>query len=316
MDGQTESDGPTASSDNRVRNAPLLVSGGPSISVQVVTRGEAHTGAVLASIRAQLAPGDELIVVTAVNSPETRASEERSLEKVLEVAPTLRLLHAREFGLRAASAQYSLLLDSTRRLLPGALATLRRMASEFDSVAIREDSVGKGFFARSAALDKQIIQSKQDFRAAALESRGYVLPRLFETTALRETFDALRSNLGKQLFEEVRYGDHHLIAIEFMRTKSRIGFTELPLIEHFEDESLRQIITKYSAYGKSQRLLSAVRTYPQVRDLTDHKRSLAGVPIADRLRVLALYGLRAGSFLSGYFVGDIFRGDPQYHPRS
>jgi N-acetylglucosaminyl-diphospho-decaprenol L-rhamnosyltransferase len=85
--------------------------------------------ATLASVQAQLEPGDELVVVDNASSDDSRAVAARLGAAVVPLTANTGFAHGTGAGVRATSAPLLLLLNPDTVLRPGALAALRAQAA-------------------------------------------------------------------------------------------------------------------------------------------------------------------------------------------
>jgi hypothetical protein len=201
----------------------------PSISVNLVSRGEPSTVAVLESIALQDSQVIETVLVTdRVLNDVSPSLASRSHTRIIATAPSAGLLEARRVACESSTGDFVLLLDSTRLLTPNAVTELLDKLRTFDMGVVREDSVGEGYWARLAALDKAVTSSSNAMDEALREINGTALPRFFRTTTLRDAFRLLERTIGPSIFTKVVYGDHHLIFEAATRASRSVGVLDRP----------------------------------------------------------------------------------------
>lgn len=272
----------------------------PKFTVEIVSRGEPTTLESLQSACSQTGVSFEVIVVIAGSKAGNHVD---SSYKTICVPEEAGLLSSRYAGHQSASGDFAVLLDSTRLLLPGALATVASLMSNYDMLILPEESVGEGYWASLAALDKQIVCSESNLKRSLAGRTGFLLPRVFESSLLTETFRDLRLGLGAERFDHVIHGDHHLLFEWGLRRSQRVGIAAGPLIRHYADQTLRDVVRKYYRYGKSDRSLRASGRIRKIAGLRLRSRSLQGVSLSEALKVQPLYIARALAFGLGVLSG-------------
>lgn len=270
-------------------------------SIEIITRGERTLEEALKSIEKQSNDSFEIVCANSSSDPFTCKILDNYSVKHLEVG-SVKHLRGRELAHSLSSGKVSLIMDSTRILDPGMLDALKVYIEEFDMVAIKEGSIGEGFWVNQARLYKNFSERNVDSNLIKNKVPSYVLPRLFKRDILNKTFISLRQNIPKKLFDSIGYGEHHLIVQEALSfSKSLYYYKETDLIKHYEDATLDSIYRKYKNYGKDQKILNAVPKYT-ASHLTSHFRKLNKYQIVDSIRTLPIIFIRSWSFSIGLLL--------------
>ncbi|MEM0134187.1 MAG: hypothetical protein QXU18_03025 [Thermoplasmatales archaeon] len=193
-----------------------------------------------------------------------------------------------------SEGDFSLILDSTRPLSKDALKILDEKYKKFDMTVIREESLGNGFWVDQAKLLK-IISEKQFYRVK-YGSVAFLLPRFYNSELLTQGFKIIKAKMGN-LFNEVGYGEHHIIFDECRKISQNIGMTDETLLSHYEDSSLMRTIRKYYWYGKSQKKLKELEDSSS-KTLSTHRRK--GIVVRDRIKILPISIAKTAPFMLGY----------------
>jgi glycosyltransferase involved in cell wall biosynthesis len=209
------------------------------------------------------------------------------------------LLQARRTAFSESRGDYSIVLDSTRILLPGALAFISSKVDEHDMWFLTEGSIGTGYWSRAAALDKAIITREFDRSNSSVGQQGVLLPRLFKSEVLRKSFSHLWDELPSALLSRITYGDHHLIWIASRRVSTDCGLIRNPTIAHFEDSTLLEVLRKYHRYGESCRDLRELRRFPEVQEFQSHWRTIGTARFREIAQIVPLYAVRMSAFFLG-----------------
>ena len=128
-------------------------------SIEIITRGEKSLSCSLESIRSQTYNSYEIVCAnSSLDSSIIKILDDYSV-KHLEVA-AVRHLRGREMSHSISAGKYSLIMDSTRLLNPNALDLLRNYIQRYEMVAIKEGSIGTGFWANQAKIYKDTSEKK------------------------------------------------------------------------------------------------------------------------------------------------------------
>lgn len=274
------------------------------LAITLVTRGEPQVHQVIKSICQQTLRPSEVVIA---NSSGTLVGTPSDCDlNMLEIAIPQRmgLLAARYESFRRTRAEWTLLLDSTRILHKDCLATLMSRYCRLHMTAIAEGVIGDSIWARGEAVDKKGIARLDTAGRLAAGNRGYLLPRLFNSTLLMSAFEDLRQALPTSIFDHIRHGDHHLIYLAASRYDERLAATREILIDHFGDASLAQVVKKYYGYGVSQQYLrKAIGLF-----VTENTTARLRLPpprssLSDALTFSLLQSVRALAFGVGYIGG-------------
>lgn len=275
------------------------------ISIELISRGEKTLRAVLDSIRSQDYPDYEVICVDSASGSSVRGLLREYGVTHVEL-PGAALLQARMAAHGIAHGDYSLLLDSTKPLIPAALSTLWRRHQESDMTIVREITVGVGFWARQAQIHN--AATERDFTRVAQESVAFLLPRWYRGELLTLAFDRIATKYHA-LLTKIGYGEHHLIFEECRGLGATADITKEALIIRNPDMTLQEIFEKYYRYGRSQVNLRTLHNSATNR-FSSHLRLHKSM--RDRLTTLPLVTSRGISFALGYATESIRR---HFNPR-
>ena len=264
------------------------------ISIELISRGEGSLKDVLDSIMEQNFKDIEIVCADASSNP---AVKELLLDhgcKVIDIPQNTGHLKARFIAHQNATGEKSLILDSTRPLKRNALNVLFTEYYKSDMVIIKEDCIGEGFWVKQARIIKDI--SDTQILRNDNETLAFLLPRFYNSSVLTKAFLEIYTGLG-DLFDEVSYGEHHLIFEACKKFSNNVCLTKETLISHYEDDSLIKIINKYYRYGKMQKVLKYIPN-SAVNDFSSHRRK--GINLMKKFQCLPIVIARGIPFLIGY----------------
>lgn len=271
----------------------------PKLSIQISTMGEDSTLDVLRSIRNQNFSDFEIVVSCPERNTHTCKSIISLADKFVPISNEWGLLRARFEALLASNGAFSLMLDATRLVLPNGLIEASHLADRYDVAILREGSIGDGFWAHAAGVDRKICQNPKNLAQSVQVGSGFVLPRLFKSDLLRSAFLTVRDDLGPRAFNRVIQYDHHLVSRAFRTLSTNLGVSENAIIAHIEDSNLRSILRKYYRYGRST---SALREYSRKSGnigVRSHFRNLKGVSMGDLAYIAALNSVKGSAYILG-----------------
>ncbi|SIM60751.1 glycosyltransferase family A protein [Cuniculiplasma divulgatum] len=267
------------------------------ISIELISKGEQSLIEVLESIKNQSYRDYEIICANSSNNINIKKMLLEYNCKVIDLPTNSLALFARYIAHKCANGDRSLLLDSTRPLRNNALELLYKNYYNHDMVILREDSLGKGFWVNQAKMLRYI--SELQLSRLNKESLAFLLPRFYSSKLLSEAFNAIIKNSGK-LFDQISYGEHHIIFDECKKLSDKLEVTSEILLSHYEDSSLKKIIRKYYWYGKSQRTLRGLSGSAASKLSTHHRRN---VKFSMRLKTIPINSARSIPFILGYIFG-------------
>lgn len=266
------------------------------ISIELISRGEPALRNTLRSIVQQDFRDFELICVDSSRNKETLDLLSTYNCRLIDLPERTGHLLARYEAHKYAKGERSLLLDSTRPLFPNALDTLNKVYYNYDMVVIKAASVGNGFWVEQAEKLREI--NEQQIWRLKKEAVAFLLPRLFNKSILTDAFDSIISQ-NQGLYEDISYGEHHLIFEECWKRSKNIAMTEERLMYHFEDDSLFRIVSKYYRYGRAQKNLKRIRN-SNTNKFGTHLRG--GASLFKRIQTLPISIARGAPFFIGYIV--------------
>jgi len=261
------------------------------ISIEIpITHGK-YLHQVLESIREQTYQDYEVIVV---NSGRKELSDMVKQFGFKVIEREAKLLHARYLAHKESKGDYALILDETRMLEKDAVKTLSSL--DYDMIIIGEKEVGDSFWVKLAQLDKENITYCNPIDPL----NGIALPRYFKSEILSKAFSSAKEKLGDKFYEVV-FRDHDIIFYESSKVSKSIYAVNGPLISHFGDASLSDIIRKYYRYGKSARLLknSPYSDFLAKKRVT---RRICKGSFWERKTLYLLYLARGIPYLLGYYL--------------
>ena len=267
------------------------------ISIELISRGEKSLENTLSSITRQSFHDYEIVCADSSNDDQIIGLLQMYNCKVIILPKNTPHLKARYEAHIHSTGEFSLLLDSTRPLNPDALSLLFNNYKKYDMVIMKEDSQGNGFWVNQARLLNDISLSQ--FYRSSNESIAFLLPRFYRSVLLTDAFNSITLNAGN-LFNKISYGEHHIIFDECRKLSKNIGLTNEILISHYEDDSLRRIISKYYRYGKSQKTLKKLKN-SSATNLSTHMRRNIG--IKKRMKIMPITIARGVPFALGYVFG-------------
>ena len=262
------------------------------ISIEIpITHGK-YLRQVLESIREQTYQDYEVIVV---NSGRKELSDMVKQFGFKLVEKKAKLLHARYLAHKESKGDYALILDETRMLEKDTLKTLSSL--DYDMVIIGEKEVGDSFWVKLAQLDKENITYCNPIDPL----NGIALPRYFKSEILSKAFSSAKEKLGDKFYEVV-FRDHDIIFYEASKVSKSIYAVNDPLISHFGDASLSDIMRKYYRYGKSARLLKS-SPYSDFLAKKRVTRRICKGSFWERKTLYLLYLARGIPYLLGFYLG-------------
>jgi GT2 family glycosyltransferase len=147
----------------------------PLVSVVVPTRDAGRTiETCLRSVRAQTWPALELIVVDNGSADGTWAVAERLADLALRGGPERSA--QRNLGIDHAAGEWVCYVDADMELGRDVIerAVLAGTAAGAVGVAVAEESVGEGFWARCRALERRCLRDQPELRWPRLVRTGYL----------------------------------------------------------------------------------------------------------------------------------------------
>ena len=272
-------------------------------SIEIITRGEKSLKNSLESIVKQSYDSFEIVCANSSSlSAISRILDDYSVKHV-EVG-SIRHLRGREVSHGLSKGKYSLMMDSTRLLECTTLDILKQYIENFDMIAIKEGSIGSGFWVNQAKIYKSISEKHARSDMIIDKIPSYILPRLYKSDLLGKVFNSLKRKISKDLFDSIGYGEHHIIFQETLSmTNSFFYYKDTELIKHYEDHSIASIYHKYRNYGREQNLLKNIPEF-KASNLASHIRIPNMNQVLGNLVCIPLISLRSISFLIGILTGE------------
>ena len=262
------------------------------ISIEIpVTHGK-YLRQVLESIRNQSYQDYEVIVVSSGRKELSDIVKEFGFKVIEKEA---KLLHARYIAHMESKGEYTLILDETRMLEKDTLKTLSSL--DYDMIIIGEKEIGESFWVKLAQLDKDNILYCNPIDPL----NGIALPRYFKSEILSKAFSSAKEKLGEKFYEVV-FWDHAIIFYEASKISNKIYVINDPLISHFGDSSLLDIVRKYYRYGKTAKVLKNTH-YSDFLARKRVGRRICKGSFWERRSLYLLYLARGIPYLLGYYLG-------------
>jgi glycosyltransferase involved in cell wall biosynthesis len=267
----------------------------PLVSLVVPTyNSEGTIGVCLDSVREQIYPNIEVIVVDSYSKDETVKIAERFDVKVIQT--DYKLLGARYIGFKKSSGDVILLLDSDQILERTAIErAVRLLNNGYDMLCMEEHTFEpKGWISKMFEADRRLIHKFADMHLDPLE--GVLLARVYRREILHKAF----KNIPQTLFPIVVAHDHAIIYYESYRLSQKVGIVP-NAVWHIEPSSLWGLIQKNYRYGKSTYSLVKSGYY---QDLLKKKIRFRKGALRDwrlGLQTYLLLILKGVSYYAGYF---------------
>jgi len=267
-------------------------------SIEIITRGEKSLVNSLNSIMRQTYNSFEVVCANSSSDPSVSSLLDDYSVKHREVG-SVKHLRGREMAHHLSGGKFSLLMDSTRLLKEDALETVLPFIEKYNMVAVKEDSVGTGFWERQAKRYRDSSENGIDEKKLKNDIPAFILPRLYWKSLLDEVFHSLHSKMSEELFDSIGYGEHHIIFQEaILQNGSIFYYKDKVLILHFEDSKADIIFRKYRNYGIDQKVLKNLPQY-RASQLMSHRRNISATQIYNNILCLPLISLRTFAFTSG-----------------
>lgn len=153
------------------------------------------------------------------------------------------LLGARYEGVKKATGEYILLLDSDQILDKDALtrAISILQGGKLDMLIFEEDVYQvSSFLEKLFQLDRRLIHQVKDFSPYT----GVMLPRFYKTSLLKKAFSAIPNDLLKTVGGQ----DHAIIYFEAWKISQKVGLVP-HAVYHIEPRSLITLWKKFYRWG-------------------------------------------------------------------
>ena len=271
-----------------------------AFSIELITRGEKTTKAVIESALRQTMDSYEIVCFNSSSDSSTaKMLDDYGIEHI-DGNPNVKALEARYRANSLSDGEFSLLLDSTRPLSPDALEKMQTYASEsIDMLAFREESIGNGFWINQVRLYKELTENEQNVKTFSERRASFILPRLYRQNIIKQAFSNLKTLIPWDVFRKVSYGEHHIIFEESLKLSSRVSFVgNEALIFHYEDPSFFSIWRKYYYYGSTQKVLKNLQTY-NASKLASHRRVVRVKDLSHEIQCLPIILVRTIPFVLG-----------------
>lgn len=213
------------------------------ISINIAALHGKYLEEVLESIRRQSYDCYEVIVVNGSdNGNVSKLARDYGADEIVIGGS---LLKARYAALTRSKGSHVFNLDETRPLSRNdALEMLSHHDS--DMVFINEREVVKNLISKAADLDKEVTFSRENI----MSLKPYVLPRFYNTEIYLKAIEEVKRNIGNIYERATILPEDLFIYSEARKLSNNISIEFTPLIKHYGDFALRDVIRKYYRYGK------------------------------------------------------------------
>lgn len=229
------------------------------VSVVVPTLNAArHLGPMLASVGAEGPTVREVLVVDGGSRDATVEVAARGGATIVEESRPL--LAARVAGIRRAAGEFTLLLDSDQRIVPGALHRALDVAGAHDMLCLSERAERRATWTQRLLDDsKRILQSNPSEFLTPFS--GLMMPRWFRTGQLQRAAEQIPS----KALDVVTDRDHQILYYEVWKRHPQVGVVDGALV-HDEPPTLPALLAKSFRWGVGAGRLRATHLYDELLD--------------------------------------------------
>jgi glycosyltransferase involved in cell wall biosynthesis len=270
----------------------------PLISIVIPTRNSARTlEACLKSIRSEVYPDYEIIIVDAASNDDTPGIAGRLADRVISRDATV--TESRNIGFKEARGGILLSIDSDMVLEPGLLRDIAsRMSgmggmSGMGALIIPELGRGKSFLSKLKSLEKKCYLNDPQMESARVFSK--------------EAFAAV-----KGYDERLKFGEDWDIHCR-IRAAFPIGRAEKCVYHDTDGLTIAGDVRKFYGYGRSARSFTSKKNPGSSKIVSPsrflfigHWAMLASTPLESAMLVI-LKGLESAAFGLGYLTSFLSR---------
>jgi hypothetical protein len=257
------------------------------ISIEIVTNFDKRILKTLESIRSQTFQDFDVVVAT--DSPELKDIVKNYNAKIVIVEKS-GTLYRRIEAHRNSNGRKSLLLEASRYLDKNCLFEINKHKE--DMIIVQERDINDNYIARIQNIERSLNASK----LSAISPESLILePRVYSKGLLDHVYK--KAELIKlDILKSIQYGDLDIIYYESYQVTYNIGIINQPIIYHYTDENIKELIRKYYSYGKSNKLLKYT-PYNGKFNAKNHLRPNYG--LKNNIPVYLLWSIKAISFALG-----------------
>ena len=259
------------------------------ISIEIVSNYDTRIIDLLESIRKQTFQEYETIIAT-----DSKKLIDLIKEYDAKIIQTVHsgTLYRRMVAHKSSTGEKSLLLEASRFLYKDCLMELSKNSHHM--VVIEEKDVGNSLVARVQNIEKSAYVNKMvKYSPDSL----IVEPRMLSKYILDEAFPKIEL-IPKQILLNIQYGDLDIIYHEAFKISQDVSTTNFPLIYHYTDNNIFELIKKYYSYGRSNRFIK-MTNYSKKFTLRNHLRPNYG--IKKSLQIYPLWLVKALTFGIGQY---------------
>jgi glycosyltransferase involved in cell wall biosynthesis len=266
------------------------------VSVVIPTKNSSKTlESCIQSIQKQSYPNIETIIVDSKSNDDT-LNISNSLGCKQVISTNWKLLGARYEGLKVATGDYILMLDSDQILEKSAIERCVVLAQRYDMLCLEEMPYEpRTFVEKLNQADRQLIHHEFDIQKHPLY--GTLLARFYRRDILEKTF----KHIPSVLLPFVVFYDHAIIYYEAWKVSNNVGIVPNALW-HNEPTTITELLRKNFRYGKSTKTLLKSNHY---NDLVKNKVRLRKTNSKKLLKYRFLSSLllllKAPAYLSGLY---------------
>jgi glycosyltransferase involved in cell wall biosynthesis len=230
---------------------------GRKIAVVIPTYNSAMTlPKTFDSLKQQTYQDFHVIVVDSNSKDNTKKLAEEFGATIIDYPG--KTLGARREGIKAAQAEYYLLLDSDQVLEESTLKKCVDGMNGVDYLVLEEHTYRNvTFVERLFEADRNLIHA--DVKHYMEQTHGILCPRFFRGSILRTAFDAIPEDIlaGVQAYDDA------ILTFEVRKITERGGLIP-DAVRHMEPSNLRTLWRKNLKYGRSARKMVRKGYYPEV----------------------------------------------------
>ena len=262
----------------------------PHISIEIPTNNDSRIRDSIQSIFAQKYQDFEVIVASNSSSVKEYV---RDYDVKFIYVPNSETLLRRIIADDAAKGDYALLIESTRILDKECLGELD-MHNEA-MVIVEEQDLGNNWISKIQNRERSAnIHIMTEFSPDFLVAE----PRFFNRDILQQAYDKIH-DIPMEILRKIQFGDLDIIYFETYSISRSVGVTKKPLLYHYSDKNISELIRKYYFYGKSNKILNGTKYAKKFR-LKNHMRPYYGLKNTTLIYSLSI--IKALSFFSGMYL--------------
>jgi hypothetical protein len=260
------------------------------ISIEIVTNYDTRLTYLLESLRKQTFQEYETVISASDNLVKDIVV---NFDAKLVINENTETLYRRIVAHDTSASKKSLLLESSRFLEENALGKLVNATGDLG--IIMERDVGNNIISKIQNIERSGDLSNHDNI-----NPGFLVaePRYFSSDVLGAAMLQIRK-IPLEILKRIQWGDLDIIYSETYKISKSIEVIDIPLIFHFSDDNLLDLVKKYYRYGVNSRYLRNTIYRDRFR-ARNHYRPYLG--IKSTVAVYSLLAVKAASFAIGAYL--------------